>query len=130
MKPPCELAVKELLPSLRAAIVKELSEKYHMKQIDIAEAVGITQASVSQYLHVERAKEDRITLIEGFDEGVKTIAEKIALNRMSKTAVLHAVCELCTRIRESEAFCQIHQDMVMLEGCDICKPAQCKEERG
>lgn len=128
MKPPCELAVKELLPSLRAAIVRELSETYHMKQTDIAEAVGITQASVSQYLHVERAKEDRVTAIEGFDEAVKRIAEKIAVNHMSRAAVLHSVCALCTKMRESEEFCQIHQDMMAIEGCDICKPAEFKKE--
>lgn len=121
MKPPCELTVKEFLPSLRAAIVRELSESYHMKQTDIADALGITQASVSQYLNDERAKESRFTLIKGFTEAVEHIAENIATQNVPKVAVLHAVCEVCSQVRRSEAFCQIHQDMLTLEGCDICK---------
>ena len=120
MKPPCELAVKEFLPFLRAAIVRELSEEYHMKQTDIAEVLGITQASVSQYLNVERAKDIRFKM-EGFDEAVNKIAEALAFKKTSKQAVLYSICKLCAQLRESEAFCNIHQDMLNIETCDICK---------
>lgn len=120
MKPPCELAVKEFLPSLRAAVVRELSESHNMKQTDIADALGITQASVSQYLNVERGKEDRFTL-EGYHEKVKEIADAIALHKTSKKAVLHSVCMLCAELRKSEEFCQVHQDIAHIEGCDICR---------
>jgi predicted transcriptional regulator len=121
MKPPCELAVKEFLPSLRAAIVRELSEVYHMKQIDIAEALGITQASVSQYLNDERAKENRFTVINGFTEAVKKIAGTIALKNVSKAAVLPLMCEVCSQVRSSQEFCQVHQDMLMDGECNICR---------
>lgn len=121
MKPPCELAVKEFLPSLRAAIVRELSEVYHMKQIDIADALGITQASVSQYLNDERAKENRFTVIKGFTKAVKEIAGNIAAQNATKAAVLHSMCEVCSQVRSSKEFCQIHQDMLMVEECNICK---------
>jgi predicted transcriptional regulator len=121
MKPPCELAVKEFLPSLRAAIVKELSESYCMKQTDIADALGITQASVSQYLNVERAKEARFTSLEGFTRAVQKIAENIARENASKAAVLTSICNICSEIRKSDEFCQVHQDVIHIEGCDICK---------
>ena len=121
MKPPCELAVKEFLPSLRAAIVRELSEEYHMKQIDIAEVLGITQASVSQYLNDERAKENRFTVIKGFTQAVKKIAGTIALQNVSKAAVLHLMCEVCSQVRSSEEFCHVHQDMLMDGECNICR---------
>ncbi|MGD2249130.1 MAG: hypothetical protein PVF58_12055 [Candidatus Methanofastidiosia archaeon] len=121
MKPPCELAVKEFLPSLRAAIVKELSEHYNLKQTVIADALGITQASVSQYLNVERAKTSRFQSIQGFSEGVKQIAAQIAAGDVSKAGVLHAVCDLCSAIRRSDQFCRIHQEVFTVEECDICK---------
>lgn len=121
MKPPCELAVKEFLPSLRAAIVKELSEKYDLKQTAIADALGITQASVSQYLNVERAKATRFQSIQGFNKGVENIAAKIAEGNVSKAVVLHAVCDLCAAIRKSDQFCKIHQEVFIVDECDICK---------
>ena len=121
MKPPCELAVKEFLPSLRAAIVKELSENYNMKQTDIADALGITQASVSQYLNVERAKEMRFQSIEGFEHAVKNIAGALASKTSSRKAVLYSICRLCSQLRKSDEFCQVHQDMLNFEECDICK---------
>lgn len=121
MKPPCELAVKEFLPSLRAAVVRELSESYNMKQTDIAHALGITQASVSQYLHVERAKEDRFESVEGFHETAKKIADTIASQGPSRKVLLNFVCVLCSHLRASEEFCHAHQDMLNIEDCDICK---------
>lgn len=121
MKPPCELAVRELLPSLRAAIVKELSGSYHMKQTDIAHALGITQASVSQYLNVERAKETRFTSTEAFSEAVQKIAEQIVHDKTPTAAVLYSMCALCEEMRRSEEFCQVHQDILNVKKCDICK---------
>ena len=121
MKPPCELAVREFLPSLRAAIVKELSETYHMKQQDIAHALGITQASVSQYLNVERGKEERFKKLEGFHETVEQIADAITSENISRITILKSICQLCTTLRKSEEFCREHQEMLNITGCDICK---------
>ncbi len=121
MKPPCELAVREFLPSLRAAIVRELSDSYHMKQIEIASALGITQASVSYYLNVERAKDARFTSSKGFSEAVKKIAENIAVQNISKAGVLHFICVACAELRKSEEFCHIHQEQLNIKNCDICK---------
>ncbi|MGD2072434.1 MAG: hypothetical protein PVG65_02980 [Candidatus Thorarchaeota archaeon] len=121
MKPPCELAVREFLPSLRAAIVKELSETYHMKQQNIAHALGITQASVSHYLNVERGKEERFISLEGFHETVEQIADAISSQNGSRIAILKLICHLCTTLRRSEEFCREHQEMLNITGCNICK---------
>jgi predicted transcriptional regulator len=121
MKPPCELAVRDFLPSLRAAIVRELSETYHMKQTDIAHALGITQASVSQYLNVERGKEGRFKSLAEFDETVEQIAHAIISPDSSKLAILKSICLLCTTLRKSEQFCHEHQEILNISNCDICK---------
>ena len=120
MKPPCELAVKEFLPSLRAAIVRELSESYHMKQTDIADILGITQASVSQYLNIERAKDIKFKM-EGFNEMVAQMAKAIVSDKTSRTGIVHSMCALCAEVRKSEEFCKMHQLLLHVEECDICK---------
>lgn len=121
MKTPCELVVGKIMPSIRASVVKELSGKYHMKQADIARKLGITQASVSQYLSSTRAAGTKMA--DSFPE-IKKHASEIAKrivageDRFQWSSVL---CRACMEIRESEAFCKMHKVESNLAGCDICK---------
>lgn len=121
MKTPCELVVGKILPALRASVVKELSGKYRMKQSDIAKKLGITQASVSQYLSSTRAGGTKIT--ESFPK-IKTYADEISKrivageDRYEWSVVL---CEACKDIRSDDEFCEMHRIASNLGGCDICK---------
>lgn len=121
MKTPCELVVGKILPALRASVVKELSSRYHLKQSDIAKKLGITQASVSQYLSSARAGGTKIT--ESFPK-IKTYADDISKrivagqSRFEWSVVL---CEACKDIRSDEEFCRMHRLASNLNGCDICK---------
>jgi len=120
MKTPCELVVGKIMPSLRASVVKELSNKYHMKQADIARKMGITQASVSQYLSSTRAAGTK--MVERFPR-IKVYASDIARriaageDRYMWSSVL---CKACKDIRSDEAFCKLHRRESNLAGCDIC----------
>jgi len=121
MKTPCELVVGKILPSLRASVVKELSGKYHMKQSDIAKKLGITQASVSQYLSATRAGSAKVT--ETFPK-IKTYAGDIA-KRIAKGEDRYewynVLCIACKDIRSDDEFCKMHKIASNLSGCDICK---------
>jgi predicted transcriptional regulator len=123
MKTPCELVVGKIMPAMRASVVKELSRRYHMKQADIARRLGITQASVSQYLSSARGASTRMT--EKFPEikaNAKEIAKRINAGegRYEWSPIL---CRACKEIRENEAFCKMHRIESRLAGCDICKKA-------
>jgi len=121
MKTPCELIVGKILPALRASVVKELSGKYHMKQAEIARKIGITQASVSQYLSSTRASGTKMT--ESFPK-IKTYAEEIAKRIAAgedRYEVYGYLCTACKDIRSDEAFCKMHKISSRLGGCDICK---------
>lgn len=121
MKTPCELVVGKIMPAMRASVVKELSGKYHMKQAQIARSLGITQASVSQYLSSTRAAGTKMT--DKFPE-IKTYATEIAKrinageDRFEWSSIL---CTACKEIREKEAFCKMQKVESRLAGCDICK---------
>ena len=121
MKTPCELVVGKILPSLRACVVKELSGKYHMKQSDIAKKLGITQASVSQYLSSSRAGSAKVT--ETFPK-IKTYADDIAkriVRGEDKYEWYSVLCIACKDIRSDDEFCRMHKIASNLSGCDICK---------
>ena len=121
MKTPCELVVGKILPSLRAAVVKELSGKYRMKQSDIAKKLGITQASVSQYLSSSRAGSSKV--VESFPK-IKVYADDIArriVQGEDKFEIYSVLCVACRDIRADEQFCRMHRITSNLPGCDICK---------
>jgi len=121
MKTPCELVVGKILPTLRASVVKELSGKYTMKQSEIAKRLGITQASVSQYLSATRA--GNTALIESFPQ-INTYAQEIAKRIMAgetKYEWYGVLCKACRDIRDNEEFCKLHRVSANLGGCDICR---------
>lgn len=121
MKTPCELVVGKIMPSMRAAVVKELSGKYRMKQAEIARKLGITQASVSQYLSSTRAGNTK--MVEDFPK-IKEYASEIA-KRISNGEDRHGwsevLCEACKDIREDDNFLKMRKRAANLEECDVCR---------
>jgi len=121
MKTPCELVVGRILPTLRASVVRELSGKYRMKQSEIAKKLGITQASVSQYLSATRGGSTK--MLEDFPQIMKyadEIAKRIVAGE-TKYQWYGVLCKACKEIREDEHFCRLHRVSAKLSGCDICK---------
>jgi len=124
MKTPCELVVGKILPALRASVVRELSGKYHMKQSEIAKKLGITQASVSQYLSSARAGGTKMTTT--FPK-IQTYADDIARRIVSgedRYDWYGVLCIACKDIRTDEEFCKMHRLASNLTGCDICQKEQ------
>ncbi len=121
MKTPCELVVGKILPALRASVVRELSGKYHMKQSEIAKKLGITQASVSQYLSSARAGGTKIT--NAFPK-IKSYADEISRRIASgkdRADWYGVLCVACKDIRTDEEFCRMHRLASNLPGCDVCQ---------
>ncbi len=120
MKTPCELVVGKI-PVLRASVVRELSGRYEMKQSEIARRLGITQASVSQYLSSARGGSTR--MLDDFPKiksYAREISKRIAAGE-SRYDWYGVLCEACKDIRKDEEFCKMHRISSNLEGCDICK---------
>ena len=121
MKTPCEMVVGRILPALRASVVKELSGRYHMKQSDIAKKLGITQASVSQYLSSSRAAGTKVT--DSFPK-IKTYADEIAkriARGEDKNEWYGLLCKACKDIQTDDEFCRMHKLAYNLNDCDTCK---------
>lgn len=121
MKTPCELVVGKILPTLRASVVRELSNRYHIKQADIAKKLGITQASVSQYLSAARGGNAK--MLEEFPQ-ISRYANEISKRIVAgetKYQWYGVLCKACKEIREDEQFCRLHRVSSNLSGCDICK---------
>ena len=55
---PCELASREILPSIRAAIVRVLVEERGYSKYTVAKMMGLTPASITYYMSGRRGNPD------------------------------------------------------------------------
>lgn len=109
-----------MLPHIRADIVRILINNYEMKQIEVSKRMGITQASVSQYLSSLRGGDDAFQkMFPEMKEYTQSIAEKIASGE-NKEGQIALLCQICEHIREKENFCSYHKQMLQIDKCGIC----------
>ncbi|MHA1145185.1 MAG: transcriptional regulator, partial [Candidatus Helarchaeota archaeon] len=123
---PCEFVVKKILPAIRAAIVKELYETYHLKQQEIAKKLGITQPSVSLYLSGDRGGFNEV--FEKIDKKViKSLVDELMKEESAETHVMREICSQCMQLRKEgqliELLCKVNPS---LENsiCELCWKAE------
>lgn len=98
MKIFCETVFVDILPTLRAAVTKELIEKYGMSQEEVAKRLGITQPAVSQYKSGVRGGM-KLASNKKLIRLAKNLANEIA----SGATLYEKVCDICKKTR-SEKF--------------------------
>jgi len=120
---PCEIAVKSVLPAVKALMAKELLETHNLKQDEVAEILGISQSAVSKYTRKVRGhvmKIDNIREIEPLIEKMIGILRDENYERMK---FLRFFCETCTIIRRKGLMCQFCQKTdpkIKIEECSFC----------
>jgi len=95
----CEIASKDIIPSIRALIALVLINKYNMTQVDVAKKLGVTQPAISYYFHSKRGRK-AIEFLRGNKKIMALIenaAEKVYNSVESSEAVL---CDICIKIRK------------------------------
>jgi predicted transcriptional regulator len=87
----CENVGKIVLPAMRRAVAKELTDRYNMKQDAIAALLDVKQASVSNYNR--RFSSPRVAMVEKFLErsGVASRIAKMAASGVPKQRILAAM---------------------------------------
>jgi predicted transcriptional regulator len=100
MKSPCEGIVWDVLPSIRAAIARELVER-GISQKEVSQMLGITPPAVSQYVSKKRGYN-----IE-FREDIKGSISRLADDLIQKKAdnLTSRICEICRSLQGDKAAC-------------------------
>ena len=103
MKFDCQFTVLNILPAFRSIIASELVTKHGFTQDQVADKLGITQASISNYKSSRRARKCREILGDDFF-AIQSLAfesaEKIANNKTNLDEIMKDLCKLCMKIRE------------------------------
>ncbi len=119
---PSEIEARWLLPVLRALIVKRLLYEYHLTQERVARLLGITQASVSNYVRAVRAKSLSPDLVSVLTRYASDVAD-VAYRSQDPQAVARAIQETLVRIRRERVLCELHQLLepgYPVSNCEIC----------
>ncbi|MCK4714006.1 MAG: transcriptional regulator [Candidatus Aenigmarchaeota archaeon] len=109
-----EIEVWYIIPAIRREIAKAMKKK--VKQKDIANMLGVTDAAVSQYLSSKRASEVRFS--KKINNEISKSVERIA----DGTNAIKEIQRLCKLCHEDGVCCFIHKHHGAPRDCKICYP--------
>ena len=102
MKSPCEEISKDLIPTTRALLVKDLVERHNLSQVEVANKLGITQPAVSQYLRLLRGTSRTKVLLrmDDYMESLLGLSDDIAAGKVRGIKISEMYCKLCDIYRK------------------------------
>jgi len=124
MSLPCEIAIKCILPPIRAMIAKELITKHNLKQAEAAKILGVSQPAISLYIGKNRGKALNLENDPEIKRLVENMANLLVENKLSTTQFIQNFCEICKAIRAKGLVCQLHKAFdpsIDVEQCKLCK---------
>jgi hypothetical protein len=107
MSMPCEVAVKSVVPAIRAGLAKELIQTYKLKQRDIANLLGITQTAVSKYTRDVRGRVVQLEKEVEIQRMITETAKLLANGDVSRGQLITKFCEICKLIRQKGLMCKL-----------------------
>ncbi len=120
---PCEVAVRSLVPAIRSAIARELTQSYGMKQKDVARLLGVTQTAVSKYTRHVRGTVLKIEDVEEVQPRIREIVVSLANGRISKYELVANFCITCEIIRRKGLMCdlcKLSDPSITVQQCFVC----------
>jgi len=120
---PCEIAVKSLIPSIRSAIARELTQTHGLKQKDVAHLLGVTQTAISKYTRHVRGTVLKIEEVDEVQPMISEIVVSLANGRMSKYELVAKLCVACDIIRRNGLMCELckrSDPSIDVQECFVC----------
>jgi len=122
---PCEVAVKSVIPAIRSAIARELTQSYGLKQTEVAELLGVTQTAVSKYTSHCRGAVLEVNEVEDVQPVLKETVFSLANGDMNKYELAEKLCQVCGIIRQRGLMCKlctISDPNIDRSQCIVCCP--------
>jgi predicted transcriptional regulator len=115
---PQEMEVWYLLPAIRRELTKIFIKDHRLKQKEIAEILGITEAAISQYKNQKRGKDF------SFNKEEKELIRKVAKRMINNKGQAHNHLYLLSKkLKGSDTLCKLHRklDSSFDVDCKLCK---------
>ena len=122
---PSEIIAVKVLPAIRAQLARALLKDYHLRQVEVAKRMGITQAAVSHYNTRDKSLDrELLQIFPEIQERAAKLAGKVAKG-LTITEQAAAIEELCKELTKTERFCAYHRRFSSMDSqCQICMPAR------
>jgi predicted transcriptional regulator len=124
---PSEIEARSIIPAIRAILAWKLINEYGHREEDVAKALGITQAAVSNYARYARG-DRRIIVRFSSNHDIMHMIDDIAANLVrSKVYTPYAMSkfiEICNFVRSSLIICEVHHNIecnIDEKICEECK---------
>jgi predicted transcriptional regulator len=120
---PCEIAVKSVIPAIKATLAKELVETYSLTQNQAAEILGISQSAVSKYTRQVRGHVIEIDDIQEIRPLISDMINLLVKEHPRRAEFLKLFCKICMEIRAKGLMCQFCQETdpkIKMEECGFC----------
>lgn len=128
MRPPCETMVNKLLPALRALTSHHLIQDYDFTQEQAAQALGVTQASISRSLSQLDRFEPYYT--PNVRQTAKNFAKHLSQGPMGLEEGIAALCTFCSSQKIGGTLCQMHrEENPELQECMVCAKEFTSDDR-
>jgi predicted transcriptional regulator len=108
MKIPCELIVWYVLPSIRRELARELVEKHHLSQAEVARRFGVTDAAISQYLKAKRGTSKEIENSGKYEE-FRAEVEQAANRIVAGSDIVTETCRICEMVKRSGMLIKVYE---------------------
>ncbi len=131
MSVPCEIAVKCVLPAVRAMTAKQLMAKHGLNQAQAAKLLGLSQPAISLYSRKIRGKAIDLENDKNINLLVEELADSLVKSNMSRKEFIMQFCRICREIRAKGLMCKMHKTFdasINIEECELCKsvnPPRC-----
>jgi len=119
---PCEVAVRSVIPAIRAQIAKELEEQ-GLSQDQVAEILGVSQSAVSKYSRNVRGRAIKVDDIEEIQPFIDEIVIILLDGKRQSVELLQLFCQACMAVRRTRVMCRLCQKSdpkIKLEECTFC----------
>jgi predicted transcriptional regulator len=120
---PCEVAVKSVVPAVKALMAQQLVEEHGMNQEQVAEILGMSQSAVSKYSKKVRG---HVIEVDGVQEVRPLVASMVVMlvnGEHRRAEFLQLFCETCGTIRKTGMvcrFCKKSDPKIKIEQCCFC----------
>jgi len=106
MKLPCDICMWGLIPMIKRELVLRLYKEHGINKVTIANKLGITKGSVTQYIQGKRASNSaKLRKIRAIDIMVRNLAKDIAKKKLIDKQIAKRFCNICKPAQKKMGVC-------------------------